>query len=89
MYFNCTNVNRETILSECLEEMEAGGKRSQVEEALASPNFGEEGREATRPRGKGRYQCKCACRDCRLANLAEAQKYKHAAAQKAPNDAKQ
>lgn len=75
MYFNCTHVNRETIMSECLEEM-GGGKRTSFACSMrpSSPNFGEDGRDHRRPGAGVKSPCSCACRECRMANLAEAQK---------------
>ena len=52
MYFNCAHVNRETIVSEYLEGMESGMKKSVAASvAPGSPNFGEEGKEVKRYRG--------------------------------------
>ena len=49
MYFNCTHVNRETITSEYLEDMEAGAKKSLAQSlGPGSPNFGEEGKDIRR-----------------------------------------
>ena len=89
MYFNCTQVNRQTVLSECLEEMETGMKKSlEASEAPSSPNFGEEEKDARRYMGTGRYQCTCVCRECRLTNLVEAHKHCRDSVLQTPAEAK-